>query len=86
MPVNTDLAVARRDCSSRLTYGPFNETLMSFENPEEDRSARRSSYFGLRIGSDWKVREGRSLNFIGVSFDLKLRGTFDNMEFGDSLF
>lgn len=26
------------------------------------------------------------VNFIGVSFDLKLRGTFDNMEFGDNFF
>lgn len=82
MPVNTDLAVARRDCSSRLTYGPFNETLMSFENPEEDRSARRSSYFGLRIGRF--EREGVR-EFYRRFFRFKIAWN-DNMEFGDNLF
>lgn len=85
MPVNTDLGVARRGCSSRLTYGPFNETLMSFESPEEeDRSARRSSD---RVGlEDSKGKE--LVNFIEVSFNLQLRGIsiIRNLEiFGDSL-
>lgn len=65
-PVNTDLGVARRGCSSRLTYGPFNETLMSFESPEEeDRSTcdwirtfvrKRVREFYREFNIAWNVR------------------------------